>query len=166
MPATKSSSDFSLGVKVKLMLGRLLGHAGGKDITMSVVHNISRTDDEYTRARRAVEALRTLPHNWDGDGAPQLSKRSLDRALTVLGVLERESSFIPGPRVSAMPDGGVHLLWTRVTGKGRLEAEARITEEGDQVTIGYAHLAGFEVDDHVHDEYELAQRIRDRFKAE
>lgn len=167
MPATRRGGDFSLGVKLKSVLGRFWGQAGGKDIdvAMSVMHDIG-TDEQYVRAHRAIDAVRRLPENWDGAGASQVSKRAADRAQVLVSVLQRESSFIPGPKVSAMPDGGVHLLWSRVTSNGVLEAEVRLDDDGGQVTIGYAHAPGFDIDEYVRDSHEVAQRIRDRFKFE
>jgi len=112
-------------------------------------------------ARRRLSNLRSLPVNWDEEGAPQPSKHAIDRADAVLELLSRDG--IPMPDVFARPDGGIVLSWRPITPKGVVEIEARLGDDGDQVQIGYAHLPGFELDEDTHTPIEIVKLVRDRF---
>src|SRR5205814_8646285 len=110
--------------------------AGRRDhVAMSMVHKAD--ENAYDLARRAIEDLRTLRDNWDGEGAPRPSKGAIDRAASVVGLLYGDS-LVPPPRVGGLPDGGVELAWRRITRNGRLEIEARLQDQGDEMMIGYA----------------------------
>jgi hypothetical protein len=79
-------------------------------------------------------------------------------------ILEKDG--VPAPHIAAMQDGNVQLTWNRTTRRGRLEIEVRIQDEGDELMIGYAHVAGFDFHDQVRDLYTIAKRIRDRIESE
>jgi len=132
------------------------------DVTMNA-HSASVAGDDYGRAHLALNDVRNLNYNWDGAGAPRPSKHAVDHASTVLAMLQ--GSTIPAPKVFAMPDGGVALLWKPVTKQGLMEIEARLGEEEDEFTVGYAHVSGFDVHETgKNPPARIAQLVRDCFK--
>jgi hypothetical protein len=164
MPTTQRHGDLSVLVGDWFAaLGRRLWRDGRKDhVAMSVAHKLDR--DDYGRARSALEQLRALNPNWDEGRAPSISKTAIDRALTLIGVFQRDKS-VPAPRVGPMSDGGVELAWSIATTRGRLEIEARFAAEGDTLLVGLAHTPGFSFEGPINGgPDEFAQRIRDAFK--
>jgi hypothetical protein len=128
-----------------------------------MMNAIRKTPDEYRPALAALERFRTLPENWDGAGAPAVSKKVIDRALRTIEVLHYAAPSVPAPRVAAMTDAGIELAWTHPTPRGMLEIEVRFLDEGDALLVGYANVPGFELEEEVHDILELARQVRDYF---
>ena len=63
-----------------------------------------------------------------------------------------------------MQDGGMTLCWTRATRSGLLEIEVRLTDEADELLVGYAHAPGFDVHDDLQDPADIAERVREHFE--
>lgn len=69
----------------------------------------------FADVAQAIEEFRSLPANWDGEGAPVVDATAVDVALELLvsiaGMAPRQGARWEDPQVSPDVDGGVDLLW-------------------------------------------------------
>ncbi|HEY4696663.1 MAG TPA: hypothetical protein VIH29_01470 [Gallionella sp.] len=58
-----------------------------------------------------LEDIRTLPDNWDGEGAEAPKAELVDSAIDLLSSLQSQRTLPPPTRIAASPAGNIILEW-------------------------------------------------------
>jgi len=59
----------------------------------------------------AIQSMRDLPENWDGEGADPQDVSTLEGAIRLLRFVAESDPTLPRPEVVPARDGGVQIYW-------------------------------------------------------